>query len=104
MQNIIFSITKKEMMDNIRNKWIIRLTIVFASLTLLASQAGSMYSEGWQDLGATMGFMSFFVNLLITIIALILGYSTIVGEIEKGSMSALLSLPAKRLEIMIRKV
>jgi len=103
MLDIIINIAKKEFMDNIRNKWIIIITILFASLTLLASYAGSIYSEGWQDLGVTMSIMSGLVNFLITIIALILGYSAIIGEIEKVSMNALLSLPAKRLEIVLGK-
>jgi len=103
MLDIIINIAKKEFMDNIRNKWIIIITILFASLTLLASYAGSIYSEGWQDLGVTMSIMSGLVNFLITIIALILGYSAIIGEIEKGSMNSLLSLPAKRLEIVLGK-
>lgn len=103
MQNIILSIAKKEVMDNIRNKWIIIITILFASLALLASYAGSIFSEGWQDLAITVSIMSSLVNFLITIIALILGYSSIVGEIEKGSMNALLSLPTKRIEVLIGK-
>jgi len=103
IQNIIFSIAKKEIMDNIRNKWIITITILFASLTILASYAGSIFSEGWQDLGATISIMSSLVNFLITIIALMLGYSTIVGEVERGSMSSLLTLPTNRLEIIIGK-
>jgi len=103
MQNMILSITKKEIMDNIRNKWIIIITILFASLTLFASYAGSIFSEGWQDLGVTISVMSGLVNFLVTIIALILGYSTIVGEIELGSMNSLLSLPVNRLEIILGK-
>lgn len=103
MLDIITNIAKKEFMDNIRNKWIIIITALFASLTLLASYAGSIYTEGWQDLGATMSIISSLVNFLITIIALILGYSAIIGEIERGSMSSLLSLPAKRLEIVLGK-
>lgn len=103
MLDIIINIAKKEFMDNIRNKWIIIITILFASLTLLASYAGSIYSKGWQDLGVTMSIISGLVNFLITIIALILGYSAIIGEIEKGSMSSLLSLPAKRIEIILAK-
>ena len=103
MIEVITNIAKKEFMDNIRNKWIIIITVLFASLTLLASYAGSIYSNGWQDLGVTILIMNSLVNLLITIIALILGYSAIIGEIEKGSMSSLLALPAKRIEIILGK-
>ena len=103
MIEVITNIAKKEFMDNIRNKWIIIITVLFASLTLLASYAGSIYSNGWQDLGVTILIINSLVNLLITIIALILGYSAIIGEIEKGSMSSLLALPAKRIEIILGK-
>lgn len=99
----IYSITKKEILDNIRNKWVIILTIIFTSLTLLASYAGSILSSGWQDLSGTISSMIVLVQYLISIIALILGYSAIIGEIESGSMSSLLSLPTTRNEILLGK-
>jgi ABC-type transport system involved in multi-copper enzyme maturation permease subunit len=43
------------------------------------------------------------VQYLISIIALILGYSAIIGEIESGSMNSLLSLPTTRNEILLGK-
>jgi len=101
--NSIFTISKKELMDNIRNKWIIILTIIFTSLTLVVSYFGSIFTNGWQDLGTTITGMMSLVQLLIPIIALMLGYSAINGEIEKGSMSSLLSLPVTRLEILLGK-
>jgi len=103
IQNIIFSIAKKEIMDNIRNKWIIIMSISFAVLTLLVSYAGSIGSGGWQDLSGTVEGMSVLVNYFLTIIALMLSYSAIIGEIERGSMSSLISLPVKRLEIILGK-
>lgn len=99
----IFTISKKELMDNIRNKWIIVLTIIFTSLTLVVSYFGSIFTNDWQDLGTTIQGMMSLVQLLIPIIALMLGYSAINGEIEKGSMSSLLSLPVTRLEILLGK-
>ena len=103
ISNPIISIAKKEFMDNIRNKWIIVITIIFASLTLLASYAGSLYSEGWQDLSLTILAMNTLVQFLIPIIGLMLGYASVVGEIERGSMNSLVSLPTNRLEILIGK-
>ena len=103
MLNSIFTISKKELLDNVRNKWIIILTIIFASLTLVVSYFGSIFTDGWQDLGITIQGMMSLVQLLIPIIALMLGYSAIIGEIEKGSMSSLLSLLVTRLEILLGK-
>lgn len=102
--NPVLSIAKKEVMDNIRNKWIILITVLFASLTLLVSYAGSYFSEGWQDLTLTVVGMSGLVQFLISIIGLMLGYAAVIGEIERGSMESLLSLPAIRLEILLGKL
>jgi len=101
--NIIISIAKKEILDNIRNKWVIIISIMFAVLTLVISYFGSLGNHGWQDLGLTIVGMQSLVTLLIPIIALILGYAAIIGEIERGSMSSLLSLSTTRFEIMVGK-
>ena len=99
----IFIVAKKEIMDNIRNKWIILLSIIFAILTLVTSYYGSIFSSGWQDLAATINGMMGLVQFLVPIIALILGYAAIIGEIERGSMNSLLSQPITRLEILLGK-
>ncbi|MBE3122786.1 MAG: ABC transporter permease [Thermoplasmata archaeon] len=101
--NIILSIAKKEIMDNIRNKWIILVSVMFALLTLVVSYFGSLASRGWQDLGFTISGMANLVTFLVPIIALMLAYATIIGEIERGSMNSLLSLSATRFEIIIGK-
>ena len=107
MQDILshplFLIAKKEIMDNVRNRWVIIVTIIFAILTIAMSAFGSFISEGWQDLGITITLMMSIVQLLVPIIGLMLGYAAIIGEIEKGSMSALLSLPVTRFEVVIGK-
>jgi Cu-processing system permease protein len=99
----VVSIAKKEIMDNIRNKWIILVSIMFAALTLVISYFGSIPNHGWQSLGNTIRSMTSFSGFLISIIAFMLGYATIIGEIERGSMSALLSLSATRFEIAVGK-
>lgn len=98
----VLLIAKKEIMDNIRNKWIIFMTGVFAFLTLIISYFGS-FGSGWQSVGLTIAGMMSLVQYLIPIIALMLSYGAIVGEIERGSMSAFLSLPVKRFEIILGK-
>jgi len=102
ISNPIFYIAKKEIMDNIRNKWIIAITIIFTSLTILVSFAGSLGTR-WQDLGLTIAGMMILVQFLVPIIGLMLGYAAIVGEVQRGSMNSLLSLPVSRLEIVLGK-
>jgi Cu-processing system permease protein len=101
--NVFLSIAKKEIMDNIRNKWIILVSVMFALLTLVVSYFGSLGSSGWQNLGNTISGMTQLGSFLISIVAFMLGYATIIGEIERGSMSALLSLSATRFEIVLGK-
>ena len=100
---VIYSIAKKEIMDNIRNKWIILVAAMFALLTLVVSYFGSLGTSGWQDLGNTISGMTELGSFLISIVAFMLGYAAIIGEIERGSMSALLSLSANRFEILVGK-
>lgn len=99
----IFVIAKKEYMDNIRNFWIIIVSFLFALFTILVSYAGSVFTNQWQDLSLTVAGMSGLVQFFISIVGLMLGYSAIVGEIERGSMSSFLSLPVSRLEILLGK-
>jgi ABC-type transport system involved in multi-copper enzyme maturation permease subunit len=101
--NVIYSIAKKEIMDNIRNKWIILVAAMFAILTLVISYFGSLGTSGWQNLGNTISGMTELGAFLISIVAFMLGYATIIGEIERGSMSSLLSLSANRFEIVVGK-
>ena len=101
--NPIYFIAKKEMMDNVRNLWIIVITIIFAILTIAMSALGSIFSDEWQGLGMTVALMMSIVQLLVPIIALMLGYAAIVKEIENGSMNTLISLPVKRIGILLGK-
>ena len=101
--NVIYSIAKKEIMDNFRNKWIILVAAMFAILTLVVSYFGSLGTSGWQDLGNTISGMTQLGSFLISIVAFMLGYATIIGEIERGSMSSLLALSANRFEIVVGK-
>lgn len=101
--NSIISIAKKEMMDNIRNLWIIIITIIFALLTIAMSALGAIFSDEWQSLEITVALMMSIVQLLVPIIALMLGYAAIVKEIENGSMNTMIALPVKRWEIILGK-
>ena len=100
----IFSIAKKEFIDNFRNKWIIIISIIFAILVVIISYFGSQgFGQDWSPLEDTISGLEGIVTLIIPIISLMLGYAAIVGEIEKGSMSSLLALSVNRCEIVIGK-
>lgn len=106
-QKSIYYVAKKEFLDNIRNKWIIVLTtilfllvIVFAYLAhVQPAQPGNSMSAMQSTVVGLIGISS----ILIPLIAIILGFSTISGEAESGSFSVVLSYPVTRLEVLLGK-
>lgn len=102
----IFSIAKKEFMDNIRNKWIIVITIIFVILTIASSYLAGGQAGGEEVFGgmeATVVALMSIYTLLIPLIAILLGFSTIAGEAETGALSVVLSYPITRLEVLLGK-
>ena len=101
----VFAIAKKEFLDNIRNKWIILLTIIFVILIVLFSYvAGGPGGDLFGDIQSTAIMLVGVTALLIPLIAIILGYATISGEAESGSLYVVLSYPVRRIEVLIGKL
>jgi ABC-type transport system involved in multi-copper enzyme maturation permease subunit len=102
----IYTVAKKEFLDNVRNRWIILLTIIFILIIIVFSflaggQTGEESVLGGME-QTVMGLLTI-NSFLIPIIAIILGFSTISGEAESGSLSVVLSYPITRLEVLIGK-
>jgi ABC-type transport system involved in multi-copper enzyme maturation permease subunit len=98
----IYIVAKKEFMDNIRSKWIIALSIIFIILTIVSSYVAGGQGEfgGWEETVVTLLSISV---LLIPLIAIMLGFSTIAGEAEKGALYVVLSYPVNRVEVLLGK-
>ena len=104
---MIYAIAKKEFMDNIRNRWVIILSILLFLLILIfsyvaAGQAGGDDVVG--DMRLTVTGLLGISPLLIPLIAVILGFNTIAGEAESGSLMVVLSYPVRRIEVLVGKV
>lgn len=97
----IFTIAKKEFMDNLRNNWIIILTVLFIILTLVISFVSGGGSLG--DVEITVVGLLAISSLLIPIIAVMLGYDTISGEAESRSLLVVQSYPVSREEVYFGK-
>jgi len=100
-----YTIAKKEFMDNIRNKWIIVLTIIFVILIIIFSYvAGAGAGDVFGNMQASAMGLLVISSILIPLIAIILGFSTISGEAESGALYVVLSYPVRRIEVLLGKL
>ena len=102
----MYTVAKKEFLDNVRNRWVILLTIIFILIIIVFSflaggQTGEESVLGGME-QTVVGLLTI-NSFIIPIIAIILGFSTISGEAESGSLSVVLSYPISRLEVLIGK-
>lgn len=102
----VWVVAKKEFMDNVRSRWILGITGVFISLTLVMSYFGAAQGQGrtgFQGLAETVLGSISIATILVPILGLMLGYATIVGEKEQGSLLLLLAMPITRTEVLVGK-
>jgi ABC-type transport system involved in multi-copper enzyme maturation permease subunit len=100
------AIARKEFMENVRNKWVLALSMLFLVLVMVFSYFGGAMSGGdveFQGFKTTVGSISTIAAMLLPIIAIMLGYSTIIGERENGSMGVVLGCPVSRFDVILGK-
>ena len=103
----IYTVAKKEFLDNIRNRWIILLTFIFVVLIIVFSYVSGAQSGEDRVFGGmedTVFGLVGISSLLIPLIAIILGFSTISGEAESGALYVVLSYPVRRIEVLLGKL
>jgi len=101
-------IAKKEFLENVRNAWIIAMSAVFLVLVLISSgvitaATGALGGGGAVDMGFTITAMRFIAGFLLPIMALMLGFATLAGERESGSLGLLAAQPVARHDILLGK-
>lgn len=102
----IYTIARKEFADNVRNRWILALIAIFIILTLVSSYLASGKTGGSSlgNMEQTVVTLISLSSLLIPLIAIMLGYSTISGESESGALLVVLAYPVRRSEILLGKL
>lgn len=102
-------VAKKEFSDAARSLvlWIISVVFVLAGMLMVSSYI--IFGEEFApeaEVGAldAMVFVLSPIALVVPIIALVVGYKSIVGERESGSLKVLLSLPHTRWDVMFGKL
>jgi Cu-processing system permease protein len=100
--NAFLTIAGKEIRDGLRNKWVAGATLLLAGLAFALTFLGSTPTGalGVKPLAVAVVSLSSLSIFLIPLIALLLGYDAIVGEVERGCMLLLLTYPVTRGQIL----
>ena len=104
--NAILIIAGKEVRDGLRNRWIVGTTLLLAVLAFALAMLGTAPTGvlGVKPLAVTVVSLASLSIFLIPLIALLLSYDSIVGEVEHGTLLLLLTYPVRRGEILLGKV
>lgn len=103
--NPVWIITGKEVRDSLRNRWVLAATLLLAALALSLGFLGSSPTGSVKvdPLTVTVVSLSSLSIFLIPLIAMLLSYDAVIGEIERGTMALLLSYPVSRWQILVGK-
>ncbi|NLA89967.1 MAG: ABC transporter permease [Alcaligenaceae bacterium] len=101
----ILSISLKEIRDGLRNRWVVATTLLLVIFALVLGLLGTAPTGTVKvdPLTVTLVSLSSLSIFLIPLIALLLSYDAIVGEVERGTMSLLLSYPVARWHVLAGK-
>lgn len=103
--NAVFVIAGKEITDGLRNRWVLGATLLLAGLAFALTFLGSS-PTGELDvkpMAVVVVSLSSLTIFLMPLIALLISYDAIVGEVERGCMLLLLTYPITRRQIIAGK-
>ena len=103
--SIVWTLALKELRDGLRNRWVAAAIIVLGILAVALSVLGSAPTGSVRvsELDIHVISMVSLSVYLIPLIALMLSYDALVGEIERGTMMLLLAYPVNRWQIIMGK-
>lgn len=95
----------KEFRDGLRNHWVVGATLLLAGLAFAIVFLGStpVGMLGVKPLAVTVVSLASLSIFILPLIALLLTYDAIVGDIERGLMLLLLTYPVTRVQIVLGK-
>jgi Cu-processing system permease protein len=98
-------VAAKELRDGLRNRWVLAVALLLAvfALTLCFLGAAPTGVVKVSPLGVTIVSLSSLTVFLLPLIALLLSYDAIVGEIDRGTMGLLLAYPVARWQVVLGK-
>jgi Cu-processing system permease protein len=105
MMKRIFIIAANEIRTGLRNRWAAAATMLLGGLSLSLAFLGSAPAGtvGVDRLAVAVVSLSSLTIYLVPLIALLLSYDAIAGEIERGTMFLLLTYPVHRHQVILGK-
>jgi Cu-processing system permease protein len=102
---MLWILAMKELRDGFRNRWIAAAIIVLGILALVLSVLGSAPTGSVRvsELDVSVISLASLSVYLIPLIALMLSFDTMVGELERGTMMLLLTYPVTRWQVIMGK-
>ncbi|OLZ42526.1 ABC transporter [Natrinema saccharevitans] len=102
------AVAKKDFQDAVRSWLFWGLSVFFFTILVVVTGALSYFGDDIAAQGATTDMLVVFVSqitkVIVPLIALVLGWKSIAGERESGSIKVLLSLPHSRKDVLLGKL
>src|SRR5262249_1579230 len=98
-------IAGKELREGLRNRWVVAATGLLAVLALTLAFLGAAPTGTVKVSGLAVTVVSLWSRpiFLVPLIALLLSYDAIVGEVERGTMALLLAYPIAHWQVVLGK-
>ncbi|MBI1207139.1 MAG: ABC transporter permease subunit [Azospirillum sp.] len=101
----LLTLAVQEVRTGLRNRWVVATTLLMTALALTLAFLGSAPTGtvGVGGLTVTVVSLSSLTIFLLPLIALLLAYDAVVGEVERGTLILLLSYPVGRGQVVFGK-
>lgn len=89
----------------LRNRWVVIAVGMMAVFAMVLSAAGSAPTGvlGADRLSVTVASLTSLAVYLVPLVALLMSFDAVAGEVERGTLSLVLTYPVSRLEILLGK-
>ncbi|AXS41403.1 ABC transporter permease subunit [Breoghania sp. L-A4] len=101
----ILTVAVQEIRIGLRNRWILLATLILAAFSLALALLGSAPAGalGIDRMTITVASLASLSVYLVPLIALLLGFDAIAGEIDRGTLLLIFSCPISRAEFLLGK-
>ncbi len=106
MMRRILATARTEFRIALRNRWVAIAVVLMALFALVLSAAGSAPTGdlGVDRLSVTVASLTSLAVYLVPLVALLMSFDAVAGEVERGTLPLLLTYPVARAEILTGKL